>query len=263
VQEYYRARILKALREIETTRVTEGVRIWKLYNHGFLVRTPSATFTFDIVPGVVRVPGFTVGEDTLKRIVAQSDALFISHEHGDHANRSVATMFLEEDKPVLAPEGLWANEPIGSRLTYPARSTSTVHNVPVKSGKVTLKVVAYPGHQGGNTGAGITNNVHLVETPEGSTVMQTGDQSNSKDFEWIDRVGAQRKVDILLPNCWSTDIKRLAAGVNPQLIITGHENEMGHTVDHREDYSQTYQHLFGTKYPLLVMTWGETYAYKP
>ncbi|MCP5113721.1 MAG: hypothetical protein GY953_23040, partial [bacterium] len=34
VQEFYRARLEKAVTEIEGTRVREGMRIWKLYNHG-------------------------------------------------------------------------------------------------------------------------------------------------------------------------------------------------------------------------------------
>ena len=57
-------------------------------------------------------------------------------------------------------------------------------------------------------------------------------------------------------------IQRLARAVNPRLIITGHENEMGHTVDHREDYTQTYNHLFGTPYPFIVMAWGESYLFR-
>jgi hypothetical protein len=50
--------------------------------------------------------------------------------------------------------------------------------------------------------------------------------------------------------------------VNPKLILTGHENEMGHTVDHREDYTQTYNHLFGVPYPFIVMAWGESFLYR-
>jgi hypothetical protein len=52
----------------------------------------------------------------------------------------------------------------------------------------------------------------------------------------------------------------MARGVNPNLILTGHENEMAHTVDHREDYTQTYNHLFGSAYPFIVMSWGEGYS---
>ena len=37
---------------------------------------------------------------------------------------------------------------------------------------------------------------------------------------------------------------------------------MSHTVDHREDYTQTYNRLFGSPYPAVVMTWGESYYYR-
>ena len=57
VQDFYRMRLENAIAEIEQTKVTEGMRIWRLYNHGALVRTASVSFTFDIVPGT-RTPGF-------------------------------------------------------------------------------------------------------------------------------------------------------------------------------------------------------------
>ena len=260
VQKFYRARMEKAIREIETTQTRSGAQIWKLYNHGFLVRTPTVAFTFDIVPGVARAPGFTVDQSLLERLADQSDALFISHRHGDHANQTVARLFLDRGKPVVAPEGLWADEPISALLTYPTRSTETVHRISVRKGEQVLRVVAFPGHQGGSPP--LTNNVHMVTTPEGLTFMQTGDQSYAPDFEWLDRIGRDHRVDVLLPNCWTPDIQRVVRGVDPKLIITGHENEMGHTVDHREDYTQTYNHLFGVKQPFLVMAWGETYRYQ-
>lgn len=57
-----------------------------------------------------------------------------------------------------------------------------------------------------------------------------GDQSNEDDFQWIDEVGIHHVVDVLMPNCWTTDIAGVAKGFNPAIIITGHENEMGHTI---------------------------------
>lgn len=262
VQNYYRHRLQLAIAEIEHTRVTDGMRVWKLYNHGFLVRTPTVSFTFDIVPGVDRVPEFAIPDDLLKRLVAQSDATFISHLHFDHANQKVAKMFLAENKPVVAPEGLWSDSPeLASRLTYPRRAVDMTHSIPVQNGANALKVVAYPGHQ---SKAPIVN-VHLVTTPDGYTVVQTGDQSGYEgpggDFDWLAQVGRDHVVDVLLVNCWANQLGREIRGVNPELVITGHENEMGHTVDHREDYTQTYNHLFEVRYPFVLMTWGESYLY--
>jgi len=264
VQKFYRERLERAVGAIEQTKVTEGMRIWKLYNMGFVVRTPTASFAFDIVPGMPgsSVPGFLVPDNVLRRLVAQSDAMFISHMHYDHANRDVARMFLERNKPVIAPEGLWSDVPdLASRLTYPERSTEIIHSVSIRNGTQVLKVIAYPGHQGNAP----LNNVHLVITPDGFTVVQTGDQSGFEgpggDFDWIAQIGRDHQVDVLLPNCWGNVLGRTIRGVNPELVITGHENEMSHTVDHREDYTQTYNHLFELRYPAIVMTWGESYHY--
>ena len=56
--------------------------------------------------------------------MAQSDATFISHLHGDHANADVARMFLAARKPVIAPEGLWAND---AELSKQADVSKTKH----------------------------------------------------------------------------------------------------------------------------------------
>ncbi len=261
VQKFYVGRMRQAVEEIERTHVTSGVRVWKLYNHGFLVRTPSASFTFDIVPGT-SAPGFRVPPELLQRLAAQSDATFISHLHSDHASQEVARIFLAQNKPVVAPEGLWSGvADLAAKLTYPKRSTETVHSIELSGGRV-LQVVAYPGHQG----ATVINNVYLVTSPEGFIVVHTGDQWNDdvpgSDFDWIAHIARRHRVDILLPNCWARGLAAIARGVNPRLIITGHENEMAHTVDHREDYTQTYTRLQDVPYPFVLMAWGESYQYQ-
>lgn len=262
VQAFYRARMEHVIAEIERTKVTEGVRIWKLYNHGFLIRTPTVSFSFDVVPGVEKL-GLTLPPELLDRLVAQSDATFISHLHGDHASADVSRRFIVAGKPVVAPEVLWKDQPdLASRLTVLERSTSEVHELKVKGGAQVLKVVAYPGHQGPK----VLVNVSLVTTPEGFTAVHTGDQSGAdvpgSDFDWMSQIGRDRRVDVLLPNCWTNNLDRMVRGVNPRLIITGHENEMGHTVSHREDYTQTYNRLFGIPYPFTLMTWGESFLYQ-
>jgi L-ascorbate metabolism protein UlaG (beta-lactamase superfamily) len=261
VQAYYRARMERVVAEIERTKITSGARIWKLYNHGFLVRTPTVSFTFDLVPGVPSI-GFVIPPELLDRLVAQSDATFISHLHGDHANADVARRFLAAGKPVVAPEVLWKDQPeLAKGLTVLTRSTTDVHDLRIQGGRQTLKVVANPGHQG----AKILNNVTLVTSPEGVTVVQTGDQWQNdvpgNDLDWMSHVARDRDVDVLLPNCWTNDLDRMVRGIDPKLVITGHENEMGHTVPHREDYTQTYNRLFGIRYPAIVMTWGESFHY--
>jgi hypothetical protein len=126
----------------------------------------------------------------------------------------------------------------------------------------------YPGHQGEH----IENNVPLIKTPGEMTFVHMGDQSNALDFSWIDEVHKHFEVDVLLPNCWTTDIVRVTRGFNPAVVITGHENELGHSIDHREPYWLSYQRREGSDRfggsrdvgydtPLILMTWGESFHY--
>jgi L-ascorbate metabolism protein UlaG (beta-lactamase superfamily) len=270
VQDFFKTRIKKAIDKIEQTEVIYGARIWKLYNHGFLIRTRSVTIGFDLVRGKsVRVDDFSIGDDDMKRLIDQCDVLFISHYHGDHAEEWVAQSFINQGKPVVAPLSVWEGKAIHEEMTHLERMPHTLQSLPVQGGEQQLQVVVYPGHQGDH----IENNVSLVVTPEGLSFSQMGDQSNVDDFVWIDEVGKHHVVDVLMPNCWTTDIVRVAKGFNPAIIITGHENEMGHTIDHREPYWLTYQRREGSDRfggsrdigydtPLILMTWGESYHYK-
>ncbi len=270
VQLFFKTRMSKAIEEIEQTEVTNGARIWKLYDHGFVIRTKTATIGFDLIRGKsARAEGFPISEDIMDRLIKQCDVLFISHYHGDHAEEWVAQTFIDQGKPVVAPPGVWEDKSIHKFITHLERVPHTIQTLSVQGGKQILEIIVYPGHQGEN----IENNVTLVKTPEGLSFSHMGDQSNSEDFEWIDEVGNNHAVDVLMPNCWTTDIVRVAKGFNPALVITGHENEMGHTIDHREPYWLTYQRREGSDRfggssevgydtPLILMTWGESYHYK-
>jgi len=260
VQEFFHSRMEYALEEMGATRVEKGAVVWKLYNHGFVVRTPSVTIGFDLVRGhSAGEDGFPISDHLMEQIVRHCDVLFISHRHRDHADEFVAQNFIDLNKPVVAPDEVWAGKPIHEQITHLEREVHKKQSVSVKNGSQILEVTLYPGHQGQD----IPNNVSLVFSPEGISFAQTGDQSNADDFTWIDEVGRNHNVDLLLPNCWTTDISRMIRGFDPKLVITGHENELGHSVDHREPFWLTYDRLQDANAPFLLMTWGESFHYRP
>jgi len=270
VQDFFKTRISNAIDEIDQAGIIHGARIWKLYNHGFVVRTNSVTIGFDLVSGISSgIEEFSISDEEMSRLINQCDVLFVSHYHSDHAEERIAQSFIDQKKPVVAPASIWRNKSIFAHITHMERVPHSEQELEIQNGQQKLKVVVYPGHQGSD----IENNVYLVLTPEGFSFSQMGDQSNNDDFEWIDEVGENHVVDVLMPNCWTSDIARVASGINPALIITGHENEMGHTIDHREPYWLTYQRregsdrFGGSKHvgydtPMIPMTWGESYHYE-
>lgn len=259
VREFLKTRLALAAREIEKTKVREGAVIWKLYNHSFVVKTASVTLAFD----VTRTHWGSGGgqpeiEDAIGRIVSQCDVLFLSHNHGDHVDDWVRDRFLAEGKPIVAPEDIHPGE---ARVMRPVRDASIRRKVALKSGR-TIEVAVFPGFQGE-----LTNNVYLVFAPEGMSFAHTGDLFRSKQtqedmLQWIDRVKDRWKVDVLMVNVWTSDFARTMDGFDARMVITGHENEMGHDPLKRKTNYLAYDRLRDSPRPWVVMTWGESYYYK-
>ncbi|MBX7257876.1 MAG: MBL fold metallo-hydrolase [Candidatus Hydrogenedentes bacterium] len=287
VQQFFHARISQAADQIENTRVTEGLRIWKIYNHGFVVRTPSITVAFDLHRGAAKFrwdkpdgtrervdsPNFPFSVELAERIVKQCDVLFISHEHGDHADPAVVELFIKQGKPVVAPDGVLKSTPLHESITHLKRDAHTIQKLPIQNGARELEVVVYPGQQ--YQSGGVENNVTLVISPEGYSFAHNGDQINDpypeyqKDFEWIDAVKEHHRVDVLITNCWTNDLLRMVRGFNPQLVIPGHENELGHQMNDRVPYWMDESYLglnfsqVKAEYPTIPLAWGESYAFVP
>jgi L-ascorbate metabolism protein UlaG (beta-lactamase superfamily) len=259
VQAFLQKRIGLVANDILKTEVKKGAVIWKLYDHAFIVKTASVTIGFDIQRGLPAVEGFTLSKELTQKIIDVVDILFISHFHGDHADPWVAEMFLNQKKPVVTPPNLWNNLPIYSKITHPERSPSAKQAITLPGKGLTINYYSFPGHQGEK----ILNNVNLIFTPEGLSFAHTGDQSYEEDFVWIDQIGKNHSVDVLLVNSWSVyPGNRTIKGFQPKLVIPGHENEMGHTIDHREPYWLNYNRLGDSKeFPWVQMAWGEKFHY--
>jgi L-ascorbate metabolism protein UlaG (beta-lactamase superfamily) len=248
-------RIKRAVGEIESEQVESGITIWKLYNHGFVVKTSELTLGFDIHRGPFET--LHIASELFDRILEATQALFISHTHGDHADGYAISRMIEMGRPVIAPPNLGRDSEWRDRLIQPERHWKVSNKLAL--GEVDISYRVFPGHQG----AELLNNVYWVDLAYDLYIMHTGDQSLMEDFYvWIDRVREQFEVDVLLPNCWTTDLRRLIDGTQPRLVIPGHENEMAHPVDHREAFSKTYAHIAEEPTPVLVMAWGERYHYE-
>lgn len=249
VLDFLRNRTKLALYEIKGTVVTNGAVIWKLYNHAFIIRTASVTIAIDLTRGPSLLRDDPDLQESAKQIIDQCDILFVSHEHGDHTDQYVIDTFKAQGKPVILPGSL-------------PRDGTTPHVVELSRGRH-LKVVMFPGYQGD-----VVNNVPLIFTPEGMSFSHTGDlhQGNStpiNQWEWIDHVKDKWGVDVLMVNNWTPKIDQVVKGFGPELIIPGHENELGHGIDDRKPYWMSYERLRSIGYPYVIMCWGESYYYIP
>ncbi len=235
------------------------LRIIRFYNHGFILQTPSVTLAIDIVRGGKRVITGVDEEpfidlELMRPIVERCDALFVSHPHNDHADLGLARLFLEAGKPVVASPGLWEN--VSPLIIRPRSADATApvdFTLALPSLKKPLVVRAYPGHQGK-----VPNNLYAITTPEGKTILHSGDQTGGgDDLPWLLKIREQLRVDVFLPQCWMARLPLVVEGVAPALVLPGHENEMGHTIDHRESYWQTMRRVQKLSVPVIITAWGE------
>lgn len=267
VQEYFHQRINLVIKELENSEIIEGVRVWKIYDMGFIVRTSTVTLAFDLVTGITSgSEDFAMNALEVNRLVTECDALFITHRHEDHAGKSIAEKFIEMGKPVYAPEQVWKNDSIFIEIIHPERNPNKIQIMNL--GGKRLELVVFPGHQMKS----IENNVYLVKTPDGITLAHLGDQINEGDFmidyEWIDNVAENYRVDIMIPAAWTTDIFSIVKGFDPKLVMPGHELELGHTVWDRLPFwgddkylGLNYYKLKKSTFPVVVLTWGESFHF--
>ncbi len=259
VQSFFRSNIDTAIAQMTSEVVTDGATLWKLYNHGFVVKTPNRCWAHDVVEGS---GGIAMTDEQIDAILGQVEALFCSHWHSDHTSINLVKKALARGIPVLVaplPEGGsgdWILQELDSVADSEGSAEATVVE-PGADGEVGgLGYHAYPGHQRTQL-----NNVFVVSADH-MTIMQTGDQSSDDDFAaWIDSVHTERQIDVFLPNVWTKDIRRFIAGVRPRVAIPGHEVELGHRFELRHPYDKSIaefsEHVGTQGVEWHVMAWGE------
>jgi L-ascorbate metabolism protein UlaG (beta-lactamase superfamily) len=247
------SRIGKVIEDMKSP-VKRGVKIYKIYNDGFVVRTKSANIAFDVVRGACKGQQL-LSDEQVDAIVDKCDVLFLSHNHGDHVDKYVVNRFIEAGKPVVAASEILPD--LEGVTHYRSESEILDKVVKLKSGEE-LQVKIFPGHQ-----SPMMCNIYVVTTPDKYTVAHTGDQYDKNDMEWIAEIKEKApKIDALMINCWSYQIADAIKGFDPRYVLSGHENEMGHTIDHREAFWLTFQKLEPVQHDYVVMSWGEWFSFK-
>ena len=253
--DFVNSRLTKLLADLDKP-LKRGVRVYKIYNEAFVVRTKSVTIAFDI--SRCRCRGHKdpiIPTELAQKIVAKCDVMFLTHKHGDHVDSYIADLFIAAGKPVVAtPNILVDKEGVTHR-----RIDGEVEkfDLTLLNGKK-LKVNIFPGFQGK-----LLNNVYVVTTPENYTVCHTGDMSGKSNFKWLANVKDKApKIDALIVNCWTGRIDKVIPYFDPRYVITGHENEMGHSIDHREAFWFSFAKLANVPYDYVITAWGEWFSFK-
>lgn len=221
-KEYLSQARAKALAWLLAPAPEEGVlRIMKVYNMGFMLRTAGKTVLLDL-----RWDG---SPDEADFIARQADLFLLTHPHGDHYSKTMLDALQKAGVPVVLPKDL-----------MPEYKSEAKHVIWGNDSPVSIADVSFTSLKG-NQGEGVPNNVYTIEF-DGWRIVDAGDNA---DDELEKRIAGQAPCDIVLAASWNNVQNLLSAAMSPEgaapLLIPAHENEFGHGVDHRESYHELYQ----------------------
>jgi len=259
IESLYAQRMAHMVTEFQQP-VTDGIRIWMMYNHGFVIKSPTGSFAFDLRDGAPFPLPWNY--ELPQSLLDQIDILFISHEHDDHWQARVADAILAAGGNVVYPDVA------GTQYDLTAHG-----NVPMApDDNLTLSGFNITAHYGEHSAP---NRIYEVATPEGIRVMHTGDTQGS---QWIPEAGTE-PVDVMLPNCWIDGLgvkafspHGLINAINqaqPKLMIPGHYARFygNRTNLHLGGYRRALAVPAGlpaeSETDVQILLWGERFDYVP
>jgi len=280
VQDYLRDATARVIVDLKTTKPASGVVIWKLYNMGFIIRSPKSTIAIDITnPSIFettevngkkkRVNKSLLSDRELQEIAAQIDTVFVTHFHSDHFAPALNRMMLEAGKQVVLPTDK-RFDPVKKEMVKfleakPGRVfLDTENKTPVDFAGVQVR--SFPGNQG----ADMPCNIYHIDL-DGVVIIHNGDngdRAQESKLAWCP------PANIIIASCWNGMASLVRNAANAEgydraspILIPAHENEMSHTVGHRESYRELFerQDRLGNRSftfpPVFVLDCGERLAY--
>lgn len=241
VGEFYQSRMKELVYALSRSKPGDDTIVWKLYNHGAIIQTKDISIAVDLVMGYDQLE---LRSETLKLLVEHIDVLLITSKTAGHADSRVADMFVEAGRPVVAPEIFWSKYKKENRLTVIREGILEYPGAVVK---------VYPGQAGATP-----NNVYLVRTASGRTIVHTGDNKADAGKEWFRKFKKPISVDGIITDITSEDAQALFKLVRPAAVIPAHEHELWRQPSERLTYGKIQSALKTLKVPYYLPAWGES-----
>ena len=200
------------------------IALYKVYNMGYIIRTSERAFAIDLRWWGTR--------SDAKKIARMLDVIFTTHPHGDHYSMDILETMIECGKTVVLSKDLLPNVRSSRKVVYWEDVTDPLEICGIK-------VRSFAGNQGKD----IPCNVYHLQF-DGWTVVHNGDNSDRPRDR---RLAELEAPDITIAATWNQfqviqEAVQASSGASTKsmLFLPAHENEVVHTVDHRESYKEAY-----------------------
>ena len=215
----------KALQWLDRPNPEPGVmELVKVYNLGYFLRTSERTVAID-----VKWEG-TAAE--AEKIASKVDIFFLSHPHGDHYSNVLMHALSAARKTVVLPSDVVPMDQWDGKIVI---NDDIIKPIDVCG--ITMQVIR------GDQGQGTPNNGYILAF-DGWRLLLQGENSHQKIDERFKDFDAP---DLIIAPSWNGirhlfEVVRDMPGYDSKKVryIPGHENELNHTVDHRESYRELF-----------------------
>lgn len=279
----------RVLKQVRAARVPSGqLWIWRIYNMAFLIKGPRHTVAVDLTerPQLVAKPyreilkdfnaemkkgktfkdfDFHVGaprawEDKDWEAVADLvDLAVITHPHGDHTSVPFVNAMVKRGKPMVMPCSKYCMTELSGVTVFDKDNSE-----PVDVAGVGIR--NFRGFQDN-----VPCNVYVLDI-DGVRVVDNGDNYDRGKEKLLAGVPP---ADVIIASTWNNvhhvlSCVQQAKGFDAgrAAFIPAHENELGHSVNHRESYHEMYSldgRLGKLNFPLkrtFPLGWGECLKYR-
>lgn len=221
----------KVLKWIDTPCTDNILSLKKLYNMGFIFRTADHTVGIDITDRHCLPEGYQAWNDEdYTALASRLDILLLTHPHSDHYSLTLLQAVYDAGKTLILPcpiSGLkYEND--GRVIILDSDTDSTI----TAAG---CQITAFHGNQGEN----IPCNIYLMDIG-GHRIIHNGDNYDRTKEARLNRYPA---AEVIIGSSWN-NIQSLLSncpeGASSRVFIPAHENEICHTVNHRESYRELF-----------------------
>ena len=304
VVRYARGAKDRVLGEVRAARVPEGeLWAWRIYNMAFILKGPRHTVALDLTPRpqLIAKPYAELMKDFTAAVRANGgktpqrldfhagapqvwcpedwtafaevvDVAFLTHPHGDHTSEPFLREMIRLGKPVVLP---------GDVTTYvevPGKPQG--ERVPFTTGPSCIRLLEDHAEPVDVAGIGVRNfrgyqddvpcNVYVLDI-DGVRVVDNGDNYDRGKEKLVSQVPP---ADLIIASTWNSvhhilGCVQAAPGfdMSRAAFLPAHENELGHSVGHRESYHEMYttpERLGKPAFPLkrtFPLGWGECFRW--
>lgn len=241
---FYRKAMDKVLKEVKRTKVAPGhIVMWNLYNMGYIVKTPSHTFSIDLI------------HKHIDKFAKCLDFNLITHKHKDHGSPNEFQAFAAAGVPVYDGHKR-TNLPENLDWRYVEEGES------IRFGKISINT-RRTDHSRKPDGHKIvtTFEIDCGDDADNIVIFHTGDCRN------YEQLNPEKPVDFFIfHSAVGLDIQSAINKIQPRFAVFSHGWEMGHSVT---KFRWTIDDLVAVSKSIkdfpderkLIPSWGERIGY--